>query len=519
MEFDILIRGGRVVNGDGATPAHPADVGIIGDRIAAVGDLAGAMAAETVDAAGMVVAPGFIDVHPHSETNLRYGPHRYGGLSQGVTTQFTAPDGFGWAGLPPNRARELWAYTEFAYGAQPRLPLDDLGTVAAYVALFAGNTPANVALQVPHCAVRLGAMGWDARPATDDELDAMRATTRAWLDAGARCLDLGLDYQPSASADLRELVELLKVAREYGAIYAAHLRYNLLGRVGAWREIIEIGKQADIPVHVSHETVTEVTGPLLDEAQGTCDLTFESYLYPAGASHLTMMLPVPDQAGGVAGVRTRLANPTDRLRLQDALTTAIDEATREGAYHQFIATPSGRYVGMRLLDAAAACGETPGAFAVRLLMEEEPYAMVLFHRDAATRAAFPAITRDTIRHPAMMVASDGVYHGPLGHPRGYGCFAQVLRLCVRETGAVSLETAVHKMSGFPAVRFGLRDRGLLREGYGADVVIFDPDTVADRSTWDDPWVGSVGIERVLVNGVAVVRGGEPTGALPGRVLR
>lgn len=148
--------------------------------------------------------------------------------------------------------------------------------------MFAGNTPANVVPQVPHCAVRLGAMGWDARPATDDELSHLKTRTLEWLEAGARCLNLGLDYQPSAFADLRELVELSKVAREYDAIYAAHLRYLLLGRVEAWHEIIEIGRQAEIPVHVSHETVSEVTGPLLDEAHATCDLTFESYMYPAG---------------------------------------------------------------------------------------------------------------------------------------------------------------------------------------------------------------------------------------------
>lgn len=515
MEFDTLIRGGLVVDGSGAA-ARPADVGIAGDRIAAVDRLDGATVARTIDAAGRVVAPGFVDVHLHSEIALLGGPHRHGALLQGVTTQLLAPDGFGWAPLPPDRARELWEYTLFAYGPSELRP--DWPTPDAYLALFAGNTPANVVPQVPHCAVRLAAMGWDARPATDDELARMRDLTRAWFDAGAVCLNLGLDYQPSACADLRELVDLCRVAREYGGVYAAHLRYTDYGREGAWREIIELGRAADIPVHVSHESVDEVTGPLLDEAANACDLTFESYMYPAGCTHLAMMLPVADQAGGPAGLRARLGRPADRARMRDHLERTLTESAATGARAVFVANQTGRSIGLSLEEAARDAGEPLGNFALRVLEEEDPYALLVYHRGGAPERQ-RAIIRDTARHPRMLVASDGVYHGPGGHPRGYGCFARVLRLCVREMGALNLEEAIHKMSGFPAGRFRLRDRGLLRPGYGADVVIFDPDAVADRATWDEPFRAPVGIDRVLVNGVTVVEGGAPTGALPGRVLR
>ena len=210
MQFDYIIHGGKVVDGTGEREPFPADVGVIDDRIAAIGKLDSAQANQRINAAGHVISPGFIDVHVHSEISLLGGRDQLGAVRQGVTTQLTAPDGFGWAPLPPDRAREMWRYTQFAIG-DVELNLD-WHTVEDYLSIFPGNTPANVYPQVPHCAVRLRAMGWDPRPATDEELDAMVETTREWLEAGAGCLCLGLDYQPSANADLRELVTLCKLA-------------------------------------------------------------------------------------------------------------------------------------------------------------------------------------------------------------------------------------------------------------------------------------------------------------------
>lgn len=517
MEFDVLIRHGRVVDGSGAPPAA-ADVGIKEDRIAAVGGLDGATAATVIDAAGQVVAPGFIDVHVHSEAALADpdNPYRYGSVLQGVTTHLTAPDGFGWAPLAPDKARELWQFTQFAYGPED-CPLD-CSSPAAYLAGFAGKTPVNLVPQVPHCAVRLEAMGWAARTATDDELERMRQTTRQWMEAGATCLCLGLDYQPSGFADTRELIELSKVAREYGGIYAAHVRYNEVGLPVAWRETIEIGRRADIPVHISHEFVTDETAPLLDEAARKCDLTFESYLYPAGCTHLALLLPIWAQAGGLDGIRERQRAPETRRQLRDYLQAELEAQSERHARPVFVDDQTGRYIGMSVAEAAEAERESLGDFAIRVLEEEFPYALMVYHH-AGTPQEHREKARRTIRHPKMMVASDGMYHGVSAHPRGFGCFAQALRLGVRELEAVSLEEAIYKMSGFPAERFRIKDRGLLRPGYGADVVIFDPETVADRATWDEPRLEPVGIARVLVNGQTVVENGRPTGARPGKVLR
>ena len=517
MEFDVIIRNGQIVDGSGE-PAFPADLGIVGDRVAAVDRLGDAVVGEEIDASGRVVAPGFIDVHIHSEVAIAQPghPRRFTSTLQGVTTHLTAPDGFGWAPLAPEPARELWETTSFSTGEVDF----EVGwpTPEAYLARFAGNTPVNVVPQVPHCAVRLEAMGWADRPATDDELARMKQTTRAWMEAGATCLNLGLDYQPSAFADTRELIELSRVAAEYDGIYAAHVRYNEIGLEAAWRETFEIGRQANIPVHISHEHVTDETIPLLEEAAQICDLTFESYLYPAGSTHLALLLPVWAQAGGVPGLRRRLPDPEFRRMVREVLQETIAERIDvAGGDIVFASTQTGRFVGERFADAAAREGKTYGEFALQVLEEEDPYALMVFHHGGSAAELEQKVVR-TVQHPAMMLASDGIYHGQTCHPRASGCFARALRLCVRDLGVVSLEEMVRKMSGFPAERFRIKDRGLLRPGYGADVVIFDPETVAERSTWTDTWAEPVGIDRVLVNGQTVVQNGVPTGALPGRVL-
>ncbi len=229
MDLDLLIRGGTVVDGTGS-PGVTADVGVRGDRIVAVGQLGDARAAHVVDATDRIVAPGFIDVHVHSETALRGNGDIWGSVLQGVTTHLTAPDGFGWAPLPQDAAAELWRSTAFAYGQADLAP--DWPTIERYLDSFA-DLPVNVVPMVPHQAVRFAVLGWDPRPADPGELDRMSELTRDWMEAGAVGLNTGLDYQPAASSDTRELVELARVVAEYGGIYAAHIRYTGVGRAGS----------------------------------------------------------------------------------------------------------------------------------------------------------------------------------------------------------------------------------------------------------------------------------------------
>ncbi len=512
MPFDTLIQNGSVVDGTGDRAPFPADVGITDDRIAALGNLKDAQADRVIDAKDRIVCPGFIDVHVHSEIALITGRDQFAGVLQGITTQLTAPDGFGWTGLSPEQTEQMWEYTRFGTG---NVDLD-IGwpTIEAYLSIFPGNTPCNVYPQIPHCAVRLSVCGWAPGPATDHQLNAMADLTRAWMDAGAGCLCLGLDYQPSANADLRELVALCKVAASYGGIYAAHIRYNTLGRTAAWEETFELFRQSGIPVHISHEKVDDESADLLDRAdREDIDLTFESYLYPAGMSHMTIMLPIEYQIGTPGEVIERLKDPAVRKKTLPYISGRL------GACNQVVGyTGSGRYIGRTLSDLAAEAGVTPEAFAYDLVIEENGLSAYIFPWQVSPEDAEKFIAQ-TIAHPRMLVASDGIYNIPHPHPRGFGCFARIPGRFVREKGLISLQEAIHKMSGFTASRYGLKDRGEVAEGKAADLVVFDPQTVDAGATFEDPIQPPVGIDYVFVNGELAVENGAATGKLPGHVLQ
>ena len=517
MAFDLIVHGGTVIDGSAHASPIRADVGINGDRVTAVGTLRGAggepaQARNTIDASGRIVAPGFIDVHVHGEAALLDGGDRYAEVAQGVTTQLLAPDGFGWARLDEARGRELWEYTLFAYGAVEVAP--PWPSIEDYLSSFEGTTPSNVVPQVPHCAVRLEVMGWEPRPATDDEIVAMERITHAWMEAGARALNLGLDYQPSANADLRELVALCRVAASYGGIYAAHQRYQLLGRPGAWEETIALSRAAEIPVHVSHERVwAEAAEALQRVDREQVDLTFESYLYPAGMTHLTMMLPMELQVGAPRQVLARLRQPETRQRALPYLAEKVGEGPQTCGF-----TRSGRHVGRTLASLATEQHKTVAEAAYDLLVEEEGLQAFVMPWPVSAAEA-DEIAAATVRHPRMMVASDGIYNIPHPHPRGTGCFARVLGEMVRERQLTGLSEAIYRMSGFPAERFGIAGRGRIADGSAADLVVFDADTVSAGSTFAQPKLPPSGIDDVVVNGVAVIAQGSPTGATPGRVVR
>ena len=515
MPFDLLIRGGTVVDGTGAAGVR-ADVGVRGDRIEAIGDLADHGAARVIDATGRIVCPGFIDVHVHSETALRGNGEIWGSVLQGVTTHLTGPDGFGWAPMPAAAGADLWRSTAFAYG-QPELA-PAWPTIDEYLAGLEGQLALNVVTMVPHQAVRFAVLGWDPRPPTPAELDRMRGLTRDWMDAGAVGINTGLDYQPAASSETAELIALARDVRAAGGIYAAHIRYTGLGRAEAYRETIRIAGEVDIPVRISHESVDDETEPILEEALGAgVDLGIDWYVYPAGSSHLLVLLPPEDQVGGYDAVIERVRDPAQRKRIGDFLEAALAETAAGGGREYFSDTHSGRHIGRSIAEIAAERGAGTGATAVDLIVEESPEALLVFKRGLSAEA-FGALARRTLARSEFMVSSDGIYHGARPHPRGYGCFAQILGRYVRELGVLSLEDAVHRMSGLPARRFGIADRGRIAEGLAADLVVFDPTTVADRATWEEPRLTAVGVDFVVVNGTIVAEAGGMTGALAGRVV-
>ena len=285
----------------------------------------------------------------------------------------------------------MWHYAQFGYG-EADLSLN-WNSAEDYLSIFPGHIPANVYPQVPHCAVRLQAMGWAARPATDEELKAMEKTTREWLEAGAGCLCLGLDYQPSAN-----------------------------GRRKAWEETIEMAQQAEIPVHISHERVDDEIADILDrvEREGI-DLTFESYLYPAGMTHMVLMLPMEFQAGSPAEMLANLENPMVREKSLSYLREKLGRCDQIVGY-----TRSGRFIGMTLKEAAEQEGKSPEELAFDLVIEEEGIETFVFPWQTPPQENEVTLNRTAV-HPRMMIASDGVYNIPHPHPRGYGCFVQFLR--------------------------------------------------------------------------------------------
>ena len=510
MNFDLIIRGGTVVDGSGKRDPFPADVGVRGGRIQDVGDLSGAQSGGVIDARGKMVAPGFIDVHVHGELALLGGRDQFAEVRQGITTQLTAPDGFGWARLTGASAREMWDYTRFGYGeveVQPPWP-----SIDAYLALFERKSPSNVLLQVPHCAVRLEVMGWDARPASDDELTKMGSIVREWMEAGAAALNLGLDYQPTANADFRELVQLCNIVAEYGGIYAAHQRYQIVGRLRAWQETIKLSRKAGVPVHVSHERVDEEIFSTLEQVENEgIDLTFESYLYPAGMTHVNQLLLMKYQTGKPDDVLERLRDPEVRDECLPRLKETLGRCDQIVGY-----TRSGRYVGERLFEVAEKESQSPESLAYDIMLEGS-HAFIFPWQISPQEAG--RVVETTVRHERMMIASDGSYNVHHPHPRSHGCFVRVLGEFVRERNLLSLSEAVHKMSGFPASRFALRERGGIESGKAADLVVFNPETVGTPSTFDHPNQPPTGIDFVIVNGEPVVVEGVPTEARPGRVLR
>lgn len=514
--FDLLIRNGRVVDGSGLPWTH-ADVGVTGGRITAVGRLPGATATTVLDAAGKVVCPGFIDAHVHGDLALLVDPYHEPAVRQGVTTYVLGQDGVAFAPGSPAVQAYMREYTAGFNGNFPT-PGKAWRSVAEYLAQFDRACALNVCTLVPNGNVRMEVMGLDPRKPTADELAAMRRLIRAGMEEGAVGLSSGLDYVPSIYADKDELSELCREIAPFGGAYVTHMRgYSPQKAPAALAEVFSIGRRAGCAVHVSHfNCLADQTLPLLDDARADgVDVTFDLYCYLYGSTLVSMLtLPPEVCAGGTAATVGRLKQPAVR----DGLKEAFDNPRFPIETIQLASVPSDEfrhYEGKGLVEAAAAAGRSLVDFVCDLLVATNCAAGCVIRHFAARQDADVVAL---MRHPLMMAGSDGIYVGGRPHPRGTGCFARFLGHHVR-AGDWSLEEAVMKCSHHAARRFGLKDRGLLREGFAADVVAFDPAAVADRSTYADGKALAVGVSDVVVNGEFVLRAGERTRALPGRGLK
>ncbi len=497
--YDVLIRNGRILDGTG-NPWFRGDVGIRGDRIAAVGDLSEARAREVVEAEGLYVAPGFIDTHSHAGPGLATPELSHGRplLAQGLTTVFVNPDGGGPVDLAEQRARLL---------------ADGLGV--------------NVAQFVPHGSVRRAVLGLEDRDPTPEEMDRMRSLVRTGMEEGAWGLSSGPFYVPGAYSKTAELVELARVAAEYGGVYQSHVRDEsnyTIGVVAAVDEVLTVAREADLPGVFTH---AKVLGPPVwgfstaivrrierARAEGV-EVYADQYPYLASATGLTAaLLPRWSQVGGRDSLLARLQDPGTRARIREAMVENL--ARRGGAARiQFRRFPPDPSIEGRLLSEVA---EERGVEAVDLALD-------LFREGAPAIVSFNMTEEDVrtfMTRSWTMTSSDGSLV-PFGegvpHPRSYGAFPRKIRRYVLEEHVVDLAFAVRSMTSLPAQVYRMPGRGVIRAGAAADVVVFDLDRLRDRATFTKPHQLSEGMVYVFVNGRAAIRDGEFTGVLAGRVLR
>jgi len=472
---DLILRGGTVIDGSGA-PRRRADVAVAGDRIAAVGAVARAQGAREIDVSGLVVAPGFIDVHTHDDRALLATPDMAMKASQGVTTVVTGNCGVSLAPLTLDR--------------DPPPPLDLIGgradygypTFAAYLAaLDAAPASLNAACLVGHSSLRVGAMAALDRPATAAEIDRMQARLQEALDAGAIGLSSGLYYAPAFHAPPEELAALAALLRPAGALYTTHMRDEGEHVLASLDDSFAVGRDAGVPVVISHHKTTGVanfgrtaeTLPKIRAAMAGQEVGLDVYPYIASSTVL--------RAG----------------RIADSLKVLItwSKARPEQAGRELSAIAAEWGVGL-----AEAAERLQPAGAIYFMMDEADVQRVLAFAHS-------------------MIGSDGLPHDLHPHPRLWGTFPRVLGHYCRELGLFDLETAVRKMTGLSAARFGLKDRGMVAAGAYADLCVFDPDTVIDRASFAEPTLPAAGIAHVFVNGRAVWAEGRPTGERPGRTLR
>lgn len=533
--FDLVLRGGTILDGSGA-PGTTGDVAIAGDRIAAIGNLPDAAARQTLDVAGLVVAPGFIDVHNHSEGWLLRQPAFAPKLCQGFTSEILMSDGISYAPLTPELAPDWFHYLRALNG----LTLADYRgwqTLGDYLARLDRRTAQNAAVLIPYANVRVLAGGWGRQPLGAEKMRQVQRHVEQGLTDGAVGFSTGLDYISQCFADTDELVEALRPLSGGGRPYVTHVRYKL-GVVDGVKEAVEIGRRARVPVHISHlkGSSQAEADALLDYIDRTAvhevDFSFDVYPYLPGCTLLASLLPYEAWEEGPLAAAAKLRQPA--LRAQFA--TLLDEHRASLAHIRVAWLPSRENEPLlgKSLTEIAELRERPAAEALcDLLLDEGLAVLCVFHyghdRSEAGMDQQQAIRRREqlvepfLAHPRFMLGSDGIYQpdGPV-HPRVFGSAPRLLALA--RTGRIgSLAEAVHKMTAAPARRFGLVDRGEIRPKALADLVVFDPESVRDHATFDNPRQASTGIAHVFVNGQFVCRSGRvadfdsPT--LPGRACR
>ena len=524
--LDILVQNGTVVDGSGA-PGHRADVAIAGDRIAEVGVLEGAQAETVIDASGHVVTPGFVDMHSHADFTLPVCPTADSLVHQGITTAVVGQCGFSPAPLLEETHEQVIATLE-TLGLP--VPWDEWSTFGSYLEYLTQiGTSVNVVPLVGQGMVRGAIMGLVADSPSEEQMTRMRNAVVKAMESGAIGVSTGLIYPPGSYASTEELIAFTRPAAVRDGFYFSHIRGEGETLLEAIAEAIRIGRETGAAVQISH---FKAAGPdnwykaaqaleLIDQARAEgLDVTADMYPYLAGSTGLVAMLPQWAQEGGKEATLKRLADAETRQKMAADMQSA--SILRVARWNMVLISDSPRkrdYEGRTVADLAAEANKPPHEWVFDALLETElNMNMILFEMSEDNRKL-------ALRHSSMMIGTDGfglATEGPLSqglpHPRSYGAFPRVLAHYVREQGVMSLEEAVRKMSGLPAQKLRWTDRGLVRKGYQADLVVLNPDTVADLATYEAPHQYPVGIPHVIVNGKLVIHNSTHTKARPGSVL-
>lgn len=519
--LDLLIVNGLIVDGTG-NPGFYGAVAVSGETIVILrSDVSNVEAARTIDARDHVVSPGFIDMHAHSGLMILAEPHHAPKVRQGITTELIGVDGNSYA--PFHRQEDFDQFFQLNAGLDgaPQLP-GRWSTVAEYLNMFDDRVAVNICYIVGNSPLRINAIGWEDRAASDADLANMKSMLREAMEEGAYGISTGLDYPPGGYASTEELIELSKVAARLGGIYHTHCRHRLGdASLDPFKEAIDIGRRSGIPAHITHyyQRVSSKHGAeallqLVEDARDRegLDVTFDSYPYVFSSTRLAIIFPDWVHAGGPRRMLAAFHDPDVRARLRAEVKPRAN-SWQDMWITYFKKRHNHVYEGRSIAEIAIMMHKDPVEAVMDLLVDEDlQTSYISLGGHVNTLPKF-------VSHPASMVGSDAVLLGDFPSPRTYGCFPFILGHYVRDEHFLSLPDAIRKMTSYPAQRLGIPDRGLLRDGFKADIVVFDARTVSAPATRADPKQFPIGIEYVIVNGKVVVDANQQTDALPGRALR
>ncbi len=524
-----LIKNARIVDGSGQ-PAYEADLLIKDEKIEKIGRNFNIEVNRVIDASGLVVAPGFIDTHSHSDLDVLLHPHVMPKIMQGITTEFLGQDGVSMAPLPKEYISDWRKNIAGLDGVSDEIDWT-YETTDNYLKMIEKVGPGiNECYLAPHGNIRMEAMGLGNRQPTNEEIEKMKEITRREMEAGAFGLSTGLIYIPCAYSESKEIIEICKVVAEFDGVFVIHQRSEADTIVDSMNEVIEIGRKSGVRVHWSHFKVAgkknwnkiDIVLSQLEQAKAEgIRVSFDQYPYVAGSTMMGAILPPWVHDGGTNKVMERLRDPEMRKKMRYDMEHGIhgwdnfvDFSGFENIYVSSVVTEKNKdAVGLSIIELAELRNLDPYTAAFDLFMEEEnAVGMVDFYGIEDHVKLFMA-------RPEMNACTDGLLAPGKPHPRLYGSFPRILGKYVREEKALSLEDAVKKLTYKAATAMNLTDRGLIKEGYYADITIFNPDTIIDKGTYEDPVHYPEGIEYVLVNGKVAVEHGNHTNVLNGRVIR